>query len=199
MLENLNENIDAMLFQIYDSEHSFKNVAYFREFDSENIMDYYKAKNIAEIMVEKGLIRASGKDGAYKLTERGVNLAKNGKGSYLEFVRAKKVLDEKDRLKEEKREAIEKLSADKLIHDYKLSKWQTITFWPVVAFGLAGGIYATIDFIRTPSFEKDVKVLEQTIEEMEAELSNQRALILAQRNLDSLRNPKTSTDSLTRP
>ena len=85
----------------------------------------------------------------------------------------------------------------KVEYDFILSKWKVKTFWPLFIIAILGGLYSLYDvIIKTPSISKDVQELQQTIKQMELDISKQNTLILNQRNLDSLHNSKIHVDSL---
>ena len=69
----------------------------------------------------------------------------------------------------------------KNLNDYTLSKWQVKTFWIALTFGVFGGIYSTVEIIKSLTIKEDVKEKPVSKEEMELELSKLRTLILNQK------------------
>ena len=79
----------------------------------------------------------------------------------------------------------------KISNDYTLSKWQVKSFWIALSFGLLGGIYSTVEIIKSLTIKEDVKEKPVSKEEMELELSKLRTLILNQKR-DTLLTPSNS-------
>lgn len=79
----------------------------------------------------------------------------------------------------------------KELNDAKLSKWQVKYFWYIFVFGLLGGIYSTVEIIKSLSTSENVKEKQVSKEEMELELSKLRTLILNQKR-DTLIIPTNS-------
>ena len=69
----------------------------------------------------------------------------------------------------------------KELDDAKLSKWQVKYFWYILFFGLLGGIYSTVEIIKSLTTSENVKEKQVTKEELELELSKLRTLILNQK------------------
>lgn len=93
----------------------------------------------------------------------------------------KKVYDESILEKEHS-----KILRIKELNDAKLSKWQVKYFWYIFAFGLLGGIYSTVEIIKSLTTSENVKEKQVTKEEMELELSKLHTLILNQKKDSSL-------------
>ena len=79
----------------------------------------------------------------------------------------------------------------KISNDHTLSKWQVKSFWIALSFGLLGGIYSTVEIIKSLTIKEDVKEKPVSKEEMELELSKLRTLILNQKR-DTLLTPSNS-------
>lgn len=79
----------------------------------------------------------------------------------------------------------------KELDDAKLSKWQVKYFWYILFFGLLGGIYSTVEIIKSLTTSENVKEKQVTKEELELELSKLRTLILNQKK-DTLLIPTNS-------
>ena len=73
------------------------------------------------------------------------------------------------------------ITENKLYNDSKLSELQLKTFWWIFGFGIFGGLYSGIDFIKNLTNEDTKEVKQVTKEEMELELSKLRTLILNQK------------------
>lgn len=86
----------------------------------------------------------------------------------------------KDFLKDERVNKIW-VTENKLFNDYTLSKWQVKYFWYIFAFGLLGGIYSTVEIIKSLTIKEDVKEKPVSKAELELELSKLRPLILSQK------------------
>jgi hypothetical protein len=82
-----------------------------------------------------------------------------------------------------KNESVNKiwLTENKLLNDNTLAKWQVKYFWYIFAFGLLGGVYSTIEIIKSLTIKESVKEKPVSKEEMELELSKLRTLILTQK------------------
>ena len=65
------------------------------------------------------------------------------------------------------------------------------SFWIALSFGLLGGIYSTVEIIKSLTIKEDVKEKPVSKEEMELELSKLRTLILNQKR-DTLLTPSNS-------
>ena len=59
---------------------------------------------------------------------------------------------------------------EKELNDAKLSKWQVKYFWYIFAFGLVGGIYSTVEIIKSLTTSENAKEKQVTKEELELEL-----------------------------
>ena len=70
---------------------------------------------------------------------------------------------------------------EKELNDAKLSKWQVKYFWYIFAFGLVGGIYSTVEIIKSLTTSENAKEKQVTKEELELELTKLRTLILTQK------------------
>ena len=86
------------------------------------------------------------------------------------------------------------ITENKLYNDSKLSELQLKTFWWIFGFGIFGGLYSGIDFIKNLTKEENQQSKQITKEEMELELSKLRTLILTQKK-DNLLNPSNSEKS----
>ena len=56
-------------------------------------------------------------------------------------------------------------------YEYSLSRWKYKTFWPLLIFGLFGGVYSMVDAIRSLTTIKDEEVVISPKEEQELEQS----------------------------
>ena len=54
-------------------------------------------------------------------------------------------------------------------------------FWYIFAFGLVGGIYSTVEIIKSLTTSENAKEKQVTKEELELELTKLRTLILTQK------------------
>jgi hypothetical protein len=83
------------------------------------------------------------------------------------------------------------LTNNKFENDARLSRWQVITFWPLLAFGLFGGLYSSYDIMSKLNTQKYEETKEMTIGETKLDLSKLRTLILFQKK-DTLLVPTNS-------
>ena len=119
-------------------------------------------------------------------TDMGASISPNSKTSYFKanggFEKAYLDLTENNKRSE--------ILKDKELNDAKLSKWQVKYFWYIFAFGLLGGIYSTVEIIKSLTIKEDVKEKPISKAELESEIAKLRTLILDQKRIDSLRNSK---------
>ena len=90
---------------------------------------------------------------------------------------------------EYEQELKDKIAERKKLHNESvMSGWKRKTFWYIFALGLFGGIYSGIDLFNKITSKKEVPIQQLTRQEMEAELTKLRTLILNQKSRDSLEN-----------
>ena len=88
---------------------------------------------------------------------------------------------------EYQKEQKDKIAEHKKLHNESvISGWKRKTFWYIFALGLFGGVYSGIDLYNKVT--NNVKERQLTKQELESELTKLRALILSQKNQDSLIN-----------
>ena len=93
---------------------------------------------------------------------------------------------------EYQKEQKDKIAEHKKLHNESvISGWKRKTFWYIFALGLFGGIYSGIDLFNKITSKKEVQVEQLTRQEMEAELTKLRTLILSQKSQDSSKNPNS--------
>jgi len=191
MYDNIDELIEINLALLAESKsHSLWKYD-FVDKDGNSLVD---DDRFAEYLEQKGLISIEYSNRQRcDLTETGYEIFKNG--GWFEFLRIKGLLAEKERLEDKRKDITDRIDAEKLVYEHKLTKWKVKTFWPVFVFGIIGfisGIYNFIDNLKTAKY---IESQELTNQRMESELSKLRTLILDQKSLDSLHNSKTRVDS----
>lgn len=189
MIENRDKLIEINLKLVAESKD--KGVLW-ENFIDENGNNLDSRKRLAEYLEEVGVIELeSSHRQVCFISDLGLNILENG--GWFEYLQEFKLVEkEKNRLKEK----VEKIEIAKLNNEYKLSKWKVKTYWLVLGLAIFGGIYSLFDFISLISKKTPPAVNTVTQEELKLEISKLRTLILSQRNLDSLRNPKAHLDSL---
>lgn len=71
-------------------------------------------------------------------------------------------------------------------NDAKLSDWQVKTFWPVLIFGLFGGIYSGIDLIGKFTKKETISSEMVSQKQLKTELEKLQNLIMEKKDIDSL-------------
>ena len=134
MLKDLDNKIDTALKKLAESTDCIS-----KSTDLENV-DFSWENNIVNLLIERGLAERL-KDTIYnigdielkiptcKISTKGIDIV--NKGGWLKHLELEKIKSERSEQKE--------------LYDYNISKWQSKTFWPVLIFGLFGGIYSGID------------------------------------------------------
>jgi len=153
MLSELDKKIDTALIILAKSKDCISKA------DNLENADISRENNIVNLLVERGLALRL-KDTIYnlnyvelkipmcKITPKGIEIFnKGGWLKHLEYERIKFIRAEQ-----------------KEIFDYKISKWEAKTFWPVLILGLFGGIYSAIDLyekVITKSFNQEQNFINQ--------------------------------------
>ena len=130
------------------------------------ILDYFTNKDL--VVDDHGML----------ITEIGENK--------LKLISSKLKIESKDK----------KAERNKLHNETLLSNWKVKTFWPILIFGLFGGIYSGIDFIK--SFTKsEVQQSEYlTKEELDSELNKFKVNIMKENIHDSIPKNELKSDSI---
>ena len=170
------DKIESLLNEIHKTDYYIMPFA--DNFTSN--MEYKIYVNHIEIMIEEfGLINH------FKTKSSTLYLTKFGKkvishyGGWLKYLEIEKI----------KSHRIER----KNIFDFRISKFQYYTFWPVFIFAFVGFGFSIFNLINDQENKDKTKLQEQQIEQMELELTKLQTSILNQKNLDSLHNPKVLT------
>jgi hypothetical protein len=189
MFENLDALIEINLKLLYN--HNTGSLFLINKFKDVNgkLLSRSDYVRLSEIMCEKGLLNINNQNSMVAIpNEYGFKIHKEG--GWLKYVSLNEILKQTEIAENHIKRAKERLERDKLVIDYKLSKWKAKTFWWIFGFALFGGVYSAIDLISNLN-KKDFQKEQITIEQMESELSKLRTLILDKKNIDSLSNSKT--------
>ncbi len=77
--------------------------------------------------------------------------------------------------------------------DLKLRTWQLKTFWWIFGIAFVGFVLSTYNFTKDLIPSRNINVLEEQIDKMEAEISGLQSLILNKKSIDSLNSTQDSS------
>lgn len=151
----------------------------FDKFDIDVFIDHAIDKMICFDLIK---LRQNSKN-IYEITRFGLFIANNN--GYLDLLIIDKFKSDREADKKE-------IEFKKLKFDFKLSKWQRYTFWPVMICGLISFGFTVYNLFKDNKKEKlnemQLIKVQQSFQDSQKELSTLRTLVLDQKHRNSLYN-----------
>jgi len=183
MLNDLDERVAAALKKLAEAKDCISKA------DDLESRDISSKNNIVNLLIDRDLAKRL-EDTIYhigeininiptcKISPKGINIIKNG--GWLKHLDHEKTKSTRAERKE--------------IFDYNIAKWQSRTFWPVLIFGLFGGIYSGIELYQKLTTKNVNQESKSTIEKHEHKSSSNKSdeLILNQNKIDTLSKTKNN-------